>query len=120
METPMFERRKAGRTALDQVTIECYTYQTQTIPTCEGHIINLGLEGMKFEIDEPADIQLDDEVLLTFILPDGARFSKKRSRVVWQARGSETIYGVYFPAQPPEDLTRLQTYLSIRESSKNS
>ena len=120
METPMFERRKAGRMALDQVTVECYTYQTQTIPTCEGHIINLGLEGMKFEIDEPADIQLDDEVLLTFILPDGNRFTKKRARIVWQARGSETIYGAYFPSQSPEDLAHIQAYLSVRESSKTS
>jgi hypothetical protein len=115
----MLERRKTARLTLDQVTVECYTYQTQTIPTCEGRILNLGMDGMKLEIDEPADIQMDDEMLLTFILPDGSRFTKKRARVVWQARGSETVFGVYFPAQPSDDVAHLQSYLSLQGPSKS-
>jgi len=115
----MFERRKTVRMTLSQVTVECYTYQTQTIPTCEGRILNLGLDGMKLEIDEPADIQLDDEMLLTFILPDGSRFTKKRARVVWQAHGSDTIFGVYFPTQSSDDAAQLQGYLAARGPSKS-
>ena len=113
----MFERRKTARITLSQVTVECYTYEAQTIPTCEGRILDLGLEGMKIELDEPTDLRLDDEMLLTFILPDGTRFTKKRSRIVWQARGSDVVFGVYFPKQTPEDAARLKDYLSVREST---
>jgi len=104
---------------LEQVTVECYTYQTQTIPTCEGRILNLGLDGMKLELEEATDIGLDDEILLTFILPDGTRFTKKHGRVIWQARGSDVVFGIYFADQPPDDVAHLQGYLSVRESSRS-
>jgi len=115
----VFERRKTNRTTLEQVTVECYTYETQTIPTCEGRILNLGVDGMKLEMDEAVEVSMDDEVFLSFVLPDGSRFTKKKARVIWQARGSDTIFGLYFAGQPPDDVTQLQGYLTPRGSSRS-
>ena len=114
----MFERRLTPRISLGDVVVQCFSYETQTIPTCEGRIMNLGSEGMKLETEEAANLALDDDIFLSFILPDASRFIKKKARVIWQAKGSQTIFGLYFPDQVPEEFRRLKSFLALRNPAR--
>jgi len=79
---------------LKQVNVECYTYFRQVIPTVEGHIINMNDEGMKLEIDEETDFQLDDIIYISYTLSNNERTYKKKALII--SINSVTLIALYF------------------------